>query len=166
MQLRKELGRYRVGSAKISSPPARGSHHGVFRRSFPVCIRTPAASRRSSRGVARWNSSVAKGLIDRRLIEKMKLLAEKPLELYRGRHVCELCIPPPDLEKTIVLNRVVIDPHCSWARWVDPRSGNGEIRVLYGGVTFAAPVLIVHYIEEHSYLPPGQFLKAIEEAAA
>jgi len=25
-------------------------------------------------------------------------------------------------------------------------------------------VLIVHYIEEHRYLPPPEFLKAIEEA--
>jgi hypothetical protein len=30
--------------------------------------------------------------------------------------------------------------------------------------TFAAPVLIVHYIEEHGYLPPAEFLKAVEEA--
>jgi hypothetical protein len=32
------------------------------------------------------------------------------------------------------------------------------------GVMFAAPVLIVHYIEEHSYAPPEEFLKGIEEA--
>jgi hypothetical protein len=36
--------------------------------------------------------------------------------------------------------------------------------VAFGGVTFAAPVLIVHYIEEHCYLPPTQFLQAIEQA--
>jgi hypothetical protein len=42
--------------------------------------------------------------------------------------------------------------------------GTGEIRVAYEGVTFAAPVLIVHYIEEHGYLPPTQFLAALEEA--
>jgi hypothetical protein len=41
---------------------------------------------------------------------------------------------------------------------------NGEIRVPHGGITFAAPVLIVHYIEEHRYLPPAEFLKAVEEA--
>jgi hypothetical protein len=107
-----------------------------------------------------------KGSVESRLIEKMKLLAEKPVELYRGVHVCELCVAPPDLEKTIMANCVVIDPNCSWAKWVSQRSSNGEIRVVDGGVTFAAPVLIVHYIEEHCYLPPAQFLKAIEEAVS
>jgi len=43
-------------------------------------------------------------------------------------------------------------------------TSNGEIRVYREGVTFAAPLLIVHYIEDHGYLPPAQFLKAIEEA--
>lgn len=103
-----------------------------------------------------------KGSVESRVAEKMKLLAEKPVELYRGKHICELCAAPPDLEKTTRSNGV-IDPNCSWIRWVDQRSSNGEIRVRYGKVTFAAPVLIVHYIEEHGYLPPADFLKAIEE---
>jgi hypothetical protein len=34
--------------------------------------------------------------------------------------------------------------------------------VRLGEVTFAAPMLIIHYIEEHSYLPPAAFLRAIE----
>lgn len=93
-----------------------------------------------------------KGSVENRLIEKMKLLAEKPVELTRGKHICELCFKPPDF---------VVDFR---DKWVAQRSSNGEIRVVYGGVTFAAPLLIVHYIEEHYYLPPAQFLKAIEEA--
>ena|SRR6266446_5948418 len=105
-----------------------------------------------------------KGTVDARLIEKMKLLASKPLQLYRGVHVCELCAEPPDLVKTTLPNRVMLDPNCSWARWVHQRSSNGEIRVSGGGVVFAAPVLIVHYVEAHSYLPPTQFLKAVDEA--
>ena len=106
----------------------------------------------------------SKGAVDARLIEKMKLLASKPLQLYRGMHICELCAEPPDLVKTTLPNRVVLDPNCSWARWVHQRSGNGEIGVSGGGIVFAAPVLIVHYIEAHSYLPPTQFLKAVDEA--
>jgi hypothetical protein len=31
-------------------------------------------------------------------------------------------------------------------------------------VIFAAPVLIVHYIEEHNYLPPAQFLEAVAKS--
>jgi hypothetical protein len=107
-----------------------------------------------------------KGSVESRLIEKMKLLAEKPVELYRGRHVCELCIEPPDPKKTALPNRVVVDPNSSWAKWLALPSSNGEMRVALGGVTFAAPVLIVHYIEEHGYLPPAQSLKAIEETVS
>jgi hypothetical protein len=98
------------------------------------------------------------GEVDARLIQKMKLLASKPVELYRGKHVCELCIEPPDLV------RIFIDPTCPWAHWIAERSSNGEIRVSRGGIIFAAPVLIVHNIEVHSYLPPKQFLQAVEEA--
>jgi hypothetical protein len=106
----------------------------------------------------------ANGSVDVRLIEKMKRLASRPVELYRGKHRCELCEEPSDLVKTYLRNGIVIDPNCSWAQWIDERSSNGEIRVFREGTTFAAPVLIVHYIERHNYLPPDQFLKAIEEA--
>jgi len=107
-----------------------------------------------------------KGPVESYLVEKIKWLAKKPVELYRGVHVCELCIEPPDLEKTTMTNRVIVDPNCSWAKWAAQRSGSGEIRVIYGRVTFAAPVLIVHYIEEHRYLPPAQFLRALEEVVS
>jgi hypothetical protein len=93
------------------------------------------------------------------LIEKMQLLAEKPVELYRGKHICELCKPP-----VLVLVNLTMAGEEKYWEWADQRSSNGEIRVARGGVTFAAPVLIAHYIEEHCYLPPAQFLKAIEEA--
>jgi hypothetical protein len=46
-------------------------------------------------------------------------------------------------------------------RWAEQRWGNGEIRVPGDGVVFAAPVLIIHSIEGHDYLPPDQFLKAV-----
>jgi hypothetical protein len=109
----------------------------------------------------------SKGSVERRLIEKMKVLAEKPVELYRGFHTCELCVEPPGFEITRTSNDVVVDPNSSsWAKWSARRKSNGEIRVTDGEVTFAAPVLIVHYIEEHHYLPPPQFLKAIEDAVS
>jgi hypothetical protein len=105
-----------------------------------------------------------KGAVVARLIEKMKLLASKPVELYRGKHICELCAEPSDLVKTLQPNGIVMDPNCSWGRWRDQRSSNGEIRVSREGIVFAAPVLIVHYIEAHDYLPPIEFLRAIEDA--
>ena len=107
----------------------------------------------------------SKGTVDARLIEKMKLLASNPVQLYRGVHICELCAEPPDLIRTKLPNRVVLDPNCSYSRWSDQRSSNGEIRVSGAGIVFAAPVLIVHYIEARSYFPPAEFPKAVDAAA-
>jgi len=105
------------------------------------------------------------GDVEPRLIVKMKLLAAKPVELYRGFHICELC-PDPGLSKASRLpHHPVLDPNNPYAKWRDSRRSNGEIRVSRDGVTFAAPVLIVHYIEEHRYLPPAEFLKAVDDAA-
>ena len=64
--------------------------------------------------------------------------------------------PPP--------NRLVLNMASSFGRWLAARISNGEIRVSREGITFAAPLLIAHYIEEHGYLPPDEFLRAIEEA--
>jgi hypothetical protein len=106
-----------------------------------------------------------KGYVDRRLVEKLKFLATKPVELYRGKHLCEVCVQPEELIKTYFPNRgKLVDPESPWAKWTAQRSSNGEIRVASGGITYAAPVLIVHYIEEHGYLPPAQFLEAIDKA--
>jgi hypothetical protein len=78
-----------------------------------------------------------KGRVAYSFIESMKKMAETPTELYRGFHLCDLC----ERDK--------------------PRS-NGEIRVSRAGLTYAAPVLIVHYIEKHGYAPPREFLDALE----
>jgi hypothetical protein len=95
-----------------------------------------------------------KGEVEPSLIEKMKRLTKRPVELYRGKHICELCRGAPDMfvEKKI---------NPAWGKWADQRWSNGEIRVTGEGGIFAAPVLIVHYIEEHGYLPPAQFLEAV-----
>jgi hypothetical protein len=106
-----------------------------------------------------------KGHVAPNLVEKISQLAEKPVELYRGWHYCEVCVEPPDVVVSYVSNAgKIIDPNCSWMKWANHRRSNGEIRVTYDGVTFAAPILIVHYIEEHGYRPPVEFLKAVEKA--
>ena len=86
------------------------------------------------------------------VIEKLKQLATRPTELYRGFHVCELCSHPKGLS-----------PEQDW-EWGKSRASNGEIRVILGSTTYAAPLLIVHYIQEHGYLPPEEFLRAVIEA--
>jgi hypothetical protein len=103
------------------------------------------------------------GALPHHLIAKIKALAANPVELYRGVHLCELCAEPPNLKRVVGPNRVT-ESSCEWAEWAKARWGNGEIRVRALDTTFAAPVLIVHYIEAHAYLPPEKFLQAVEAA--
>ena len=103
------------------------------------------------------------GSVDPMVLERLKVLAQNPAVLHRGSHLCDLCTEPEGLITMTLPNSICLDPSCSWAQWSLGRLGNGEIRVGSEQVTFAAPVLIVHYIEEHSYLPPMQFQRAVLE---
>ena len=120
-----------------------------------------------------------KGIVPRHLIAKMKLMAKAPVELYRGLHICELCEEPEEVRRDRYQmlaaqtaanakneNRPMRDfmSHL-WEEWRKSRSSNGEIRIRNGDTVYAAPILIVHYIEEHGYLPPSEFLRALEAAA-
>ena len=66
----------------------------------------------------------------------------------RGIHGCELCVSPPT---TFVRHdtRLLL--------------GSGEIRIFdsTGGI-LAAPNLVYHYILDHQYRPPEEFLDAVE----
>lgn len=73
-------------------------------------------------------------------LEVIKLLKEyKVLNLRMGVHMCEYC---SEDSKTIA-------------------NGNGEIWVVKGNKTYIAPYLIIHYIEEHNYKPPEEFIDAV-----
>lgn len=93
-----------------------------------------------------------KGAVAARFIDYLNELATEPVELYRGFHVCEICSRPKGLLT-----------HEEQYAWMRGRSSNGEIRVTRGNITYAAPVLIMHYIQEHGYLPPQEFLDTVEE---
>lgn len=67
----------------------------------------------------------------------------------RGLHSCEFCSCPS--------NRFV-------RHGEGLLLGSGEIRVFSStGEAFAAPNLIYHYILEHQYHPPEEFLQAVEK---
>jgi hypothetical protein len=98
----------------------------------------------------------ATGPADVQLIDALRKLIASPVELYRGQHYCEFC-PEPfwDANK---------------GRLVDagPEArGSGEIRVVSAsGVTYAAPLLVLHYVMAHSYRPPEEFIEAAVASAA
>lgn len=64
----------------------------------------------------------------------------------RGWHSCEFC--PPTAYDPVRGNP--LEPF-----------GTAEIRVFYKDNTYAAPNLIYHYVTEHNYKPPEEFIEAV-----
>jgi len=70
-------------------------------------------------------------------------LCQRPIHLHRGIHSCELC----PLESV---------------GGGSPRAGNGQVRVeAADGRRYAAPTLVWHYVQEHNYCPPVEFISAV-----
>ena len=85
--------------------------------------------------------------------DELRLLAQKPVNLMRGFHVCDLCEPPRDLIASFPEYRHV---------WGMFRNGNGEIHVQSpSGAVYCAPILVLHYVAEHQYQPPHEFVDAV-----
>jgi hypothetical protein len=86
-------------------------------------------------------------------VAALRRLITNPVNLYRGYHYCEFC-PPPRFERTeAVVVRMIETPGTF---------GNGEIRVKgSNGLTYVAPTLILHYVEQHHYSPPDEFVHAV-----
>jgi hypothetical protein len=71
-------------------------------------------------------------------LERLKWFAEKPFPMFHaGHHLCEFC---------------------------EDKNANSscELRIVGADDTvYACPILIIHYIEVHKYLPPQQFIDAV-----
>lgn len=79
------------------------------------------------------------------VIEALIERAKHPDVVTRGSHHCDFCAPADEPGSP-----------------ASHRSGNGEIWLCnQEGEWFAAPTLIVHYIKEHRYLPPAEFIDAL-----
>ena len=67
--------------------------------------------------------------------DALKALCDNPIGLHRGFHVCQ---------------------YCRTAR------GNGQIRIRsQHGVWYVAPTMILHYVTEHDYQPPVEFIDSV-----
>jgi hypothetical protein len=77
----------------------------------------------------------------------------------RGYHYCQFCeatAEPPKLLRADI--RLYEAPEVA--------RGNGEIWITdHNGTNFAAPRLIVHYIDEHGYMPPLSYIEAVRLGA-
>ncbi|MEV4318087.1 hypothetical protein [Actinocrispum sp. NPDC049592] len=81
----------------------------------------------------------------------LEAIVRDQVNVMRGWHSCELCTEPSPVV-------VPFEP----ARDGKLRLGHAEVHVTGAdGVVYAAPTLIVHYIDAHNYRPPQQFIDAV-----
>lgn len=110
------------------------------------------------------------------LLNRLASLAERPVNLYRGSHECDICPPaeafsvPPASAREVTMRRRGEDHwHQGWRTGqraeIGGREltlGNGEIQIgEEGRAVYVAPTMILHYIIDHGYLPPAEFLEAL-----
>src|SRR3954470_12070619 len=92
---------------------------------------------------------------DPAFVERLRLLVRHArTQQTRGYHFCEFC-PPARGEE--------------WLRneYLETHAGTAEIRAVGADATrYAAPTLIVHYVEAHRYAPPRAFVDAIMRCAS
>lgn len=98
------------------------------------------------------------GNVDNDVLQRIRLLCKIRVNGMRGFHVCDFCKVPPDANagwQWFLNTALKIDG-------VRVPLGSSEIRVHdKNGAVYAAPNLIHHYIANHGYLPPEEFLQAI-----
>jgi hypothetical protein len=93
------------------------------------------------------------GIVDEQFVEALRRLVAARVNLYRGKHYCEFCPGPTFITAPSGLRLAEPSPGTS---------GNGEIRVVAAnGITYVAPVLVLHYVVTHKYLPPPEFIEAV-----
>ena len=68
---------------------------------------------------------------------------------YMGLHECEICGHDDNAQSD--------EDMCS------DREGKDEIWIEHNEIRYVLPAMILHYIEQHQYLPPKEFLMALKE---
>jgi hypothetical protein len=75
------------------------------------------------------------------------------VNLTFGWHVCEICGVPDEKWLESYFKSEQGEKYMN--------EGNGEIRVIGKSAVYACPALIYHYVVEHQYKPPDEFVEAI-----
>lgn len=90
------------------------------------------------------------GVVEEKFIDRLWLFCLTSVPQTRGFHECELCSNP------------AIGPLVFEHNLQKIKLGRSEIRV-FGkhGIVYAAPNLIMHYVCDHHYQPPIEFIEAV-----
>jgi len=78
------------------------------------------------------------GEIDDKMLSKLEWACSNRVidQGWLGEHECEVC---------------------------NSHTDRGEILIVYNNTMYVAPRILLHYITAHSYLPPGEFLNAVDK---
>ncbi|WP_234731832.1 DUF7919 family protein [Acidocella facilis] len=92
------------------------------------------------------------GIPNEDFVAVLRKLVATPVRLFRGSHLCEFCPKPPTILSKGGIPMLAPLPGTT---------GNGEIHIkTANNTTYVAPVLILHYVTDHHYLPPQEFIDA------
>lgn len=91
----------------------------------------------------------SKGVADPAFVEKLKVYYDRRVRQSRGFHVCPFCE-----ERRFGL------PVELGGKMLTLGSAEIEVRDVQGRI-YVAPDLLYHYITEHGYLPPREFIDAV-----
>ncbi|MCG8407087.1 MAG: hypothetical protein MI923_17970 [Phycisphaerales bacterium] len=98
------------------------------------------------------------GVVSEDILNKILKMCLKRVVGARGFHQCNICKNPPSGPEVPLGSFPVMTEQGELFL------GSAEIRVLgEEGKIYAAPNLIYHYIKGHDYLPPQEFLDAVEQ---
>ena len=93
------------------------------------------------------------GEVSEEFLERLWAYLRYPVRIFRGFHTCEFC-------KTNKYDCLRVK-----YKGEERKVGYYEIRVFSkDGKVYAAPSMILHYIMEHNYMPPEEFINAVIEA--
>lgn len=76
------------------------------------------------------------------------------VNICRGFHACELC--KMTHEAWYEKRMSECPENAQWSA-----IGDGEIRVIGRAAVYAAPALVYHYVVDHQYRPPDEFIEAV-----
>ncbi len=87
--------------------------------------------------------------------DRLVTLAAAPRHPMRGYHFCPFCPGEQDEDHMLRVEDPTQPGNFVWL-------GNAEVWVEGAdGTRYAAPTLVVHYIDEHDYRPPPAFIEAV-----
>ena len=90
------------------------------------------------------------GMVEQNFIDRLWLFCLTPVSQTRGFYECHLCSNPAIGPLVFEYNSQKI------------KLGRSEIRVIgKNGIVYAAPDLIMHYVCDHHYQPPIEFIEAV-----